>query len=413
MYFEESTLRCLHPALQLAQRVKLFTLVLNLEDGKFENNTSKVFCNLFSVNVFFNISTAFLLIPFIYVEYYLTVAGAIRNVVLPYFILLFASDLIVIHMDYTFGWSADAGLKPYFLNSCWRYENECIKRAFGQHWSEQEKSEDLKKNRRVCALLRTIHRTLIWILLPSLILVPILYLGDIAVIIEEMMGYTFVRVLIQPTALVVYGLTGIFYLVYVYGAISVIVRYNAILCIFAVVVSFGIDIYSGKLQWNAVLRNLQLTHASLHAYRTITFGFFNYLEYVSDFFAGTLALVTCIATISLYIGCGSNGPVWEQGLLLLVFVIVSCMASYTLHSFGQVVANAANVLALWKSEVLVHTQVQRSRHEYNIIHRQFKALRPVTIRLGSSFNVGETSILLFWDTIIDKTIFLLCAYPWH
>src|SRR5438067_1829294 len=121
MYFEESTLHCLRPALQLAQRVKLFPLILNLEDGKFEINNSRVFWNLFSVNVFFNISTAFLLIPFIYVEYYLTIAGAIRNVVLPYFILLFASDLIVIHMDYTFGWSADAELKPYFLNSCWRY----------------------------------------------------------------------------------------------------------------------------------------------------------------------------------------------------------------------------------------------------------------------------------------------------
>ena len=176
-------------------------------------------------------------------------------------------------------------------------------------------------------------------------------------------------------------------------------------------VSFILDLLCIKLRSQSLLRNSnKMTVELVQAYQSLKLVTEVYFGFASHLMSGGTVASLLVSSVSLYFACGSNGPIHERLAFLTIFVIIGLFVAFMLDRLGKLQTSSASLLVTWNSECF--SQPRTGRKSWQITRRRLRNC-PIKVLFSFTYVCNETSFLVYWDTIIDRTIFLLCTFPFQ
>lgn len=126
-----------------------------------------------------------------------------------------------------------------------------------------------------------------------------------------------------------------------------------------------------------------------------------------------------VATITLYFAINYNVQIHERVLFFIAFILSNCVL-ILFHLLGEVYLISIKLIDSWRFNYIgtcSHWQLIRRRITHNnrwqIERRQFKACRPLKYIALLNYPIDKLTGLRIIDTIIDKSVVLLKAFPLH
>lgn len=138
---------------------------------------------------------------------------------------------------------------------------------------------------------------------------------------------------------------------------------------------------------------------------------FKILVVTANHLLGLVAIICMgLASLTLYFVVGSKGQITERLFILSVFFITN----FLLFIFNLLSKNyiySKKLLNSWKYDYIGSAKHKSTRWE--IESRRLRAMLPMKFTAGSTCFIDGMVSAKIVDTIIDKTIFLLSAFPLH
>jgi len=120
--------------------------------------------------------------------------------------------------------------------------------------------------------------------------------------------------------------------------------------------------------------------------------------------------VTCFAVCSwlLYFSVGSRGPLMERLTSFSQIALFGVYCTFFVKEWGWIGVLSTRVLKTWGRDYI---GCGRRGRDWEIDRRVLRSLGPIRVNAGSVYFFDQMSILVLWEQIVDKCIFLLSAFP--
>jgi len=133
------------------------------------------------------------------------------------------------------------------------------------------------------------------------------------------------------------------------------------------------------------------------------------VKLASSFFCGLTLFgqtaILLICTVCLYLGLGNIGTAGQKILSILFFVATGSYGTTVIYLGGEVHVKSGELLEAWK-----RNYIRRKRTEpytnWTLEERKLNSLQPMKIYAGDMYYLDRRSVLVLWEAIIDKTIFM-------
>ena len=145
------------------------------------------------------------------------------------------------------------------------------------------------------------------------------------------------------------------------------------------------------------------------------------LGLIQNRFYDTISWIALLGSSVLLAACSllffftlaSRGPVFERVFGCIIFICTSAFISAFFYATGKLHSDSRSILASWGSYYGTQVISLQKRRECAYRRRLLKSMRPFYASMGIFFTIDKSNLLAFWDTVIDKTVFLLVGFPLH
>jgi len=132
-------------------------------------------------------------------------------------------------------------------------------------------------------------------------------------------------------------------------------------------------------------------------------------SHISNFLGVFFVTFPGLTSIMLYFTLAYNGPWLERMFTFAVAAAFAACISFFSYELGQFAVMSHGLIEDWESNYLIHKKKGVMFWEKE--ERVVKSLQQIRFHIARCIFVDQKTLLAVWDTIIDKTIFLICLYP--
>lgn len=163
------------------------------------------------------------------------------------------------------------------------------------------------------------------------------------------------------------------------------------------------------LKWNTSLHKLYHPRYATKIYLCVNTCYCLVIECFGWLLSIVGVLLMALNLLSLYTLIG-----FKNAAVRILFCTVFMNIQTFLHLFsllGEVYVRSNNLIKAWNVDYIGTCEFKSKRWQFE--KRRLKAFRPLKFLAGTCWFVGEMVSPKIFNTVVDKTVLALTAFPWN